>query len=177
MAAYYPLSPTSMMKTNGVGRVKFARYGEIFLDVIRAYCQLRRLSEKPKPPSRETAPAGQMTPKSRHIVVGEAYNAGQTVQELVDHFQVQLGTILDHLTRYALEGNPLGENAGEASQEGFLKFSNLPAEQQAAALKVFKELGIERLKPIFDRLNGAVSYDELKILRLHHLCKQAIVRL
>jgi ATP-dependent DNA helicase RecQ len=109
-------------------------------------------------------------------VVGEAYNAGQTIQELVDHFQVQLGTILDHLTRYALEGNPLGENAGESFQEGFLKFSNLPAEQQTAVLKVFKELGVERLKPVFDRLNGAVSYDELKILRLHHLGKRAFVK-
>jgi ATP-dependent DNA helicase RecQ len=176
MAAYYPMSPTSMMKTNGVGQVKFARYGEIFLDVIRAYCQPRNLAEKPKLPSRETTPAGQITLKSRHIVVGEAYNAGQTIQELVDHFQVQLGTILDHLTRYALEGNPLGENAGESPQEGFLKFSNLPAEQQAAALKVFKELGVERLKPVFDRLNGAVSYDELKILRLHHLGKRAFVK-
>ena len=176
MAAYYPMSPTSMMKTNGVGQVKFARYGEIFLDVIRAYCQPRNLAEKPKLPSRETAPAGQMTLKSRHIVVGEAYNTGQTIQELMDHFQVQLGTILDHLTRYALEGNPLGENAGESPQEDFLKFSNLSAEQQAAALKVFKELGVERLKPVFDRLNGAISYDELKILRLHHLGKRAFVK-
>jgi ATP-dependent DNA helicase RecQ len=104
-------------------------------------------------------------------VVGEAYNAGQTIEALMDRFQVQRGTILDHLTRYALEGNPLGENAGGSPQEGFLKFSNLPTEQQAAALKVFKELGVERLKPVFDRLNGAVSYDELKILRLHHLEK------
>ncbi len=175
MAAYYPLSPASMMRLNGVGQVKFAHYGEIFLDLIRAYCQPRKLTEKPRPPSRETAPAGQMALKPKHIVVGEAYNAGQTIEALRDHFQVQLGTILDHLTRYALEGNPLRDGEGGSPRASFLVLLSLPAEQQAAALKAFEELGVERLKPVFDRLNGAVSYEELKILRLHHLSKRAFV--
>ena len=93
-----------------------------------------------------------------------------------DHFQVQLGTILDHLTRYALEGNPLREGGGGSPQADLLALSNLPAEQQATALQVFEELGTERLKPVFDRLNGAVGYDELKILRLHHLSKRGSVK-
>jgi ATP-dependent DNA helicase RecQ len=166
MTAYYPMSPSSMMKINGVGQVKFSRYGEIFMDVIREYCQPRNLVEKPKRSAREQPPAGQMEFKPRHVVVGEAYNDGQSVQELMEHFQVQQGTILDHLTKYAQEGNPLHEGSE------LLAFSTLSAEQQVAVLAAFEELGAERLKPVFDRLNGAVSYDELKILRLHYLSKR-----
>jgi ATP-dependent DNA helicase RecQ len=38
MAFYYPMSERNMRSTNGVGEVKFARYGEIFLSLIREYC-------------------------------------------------------------------------------------------------------------------------------------------
>jgi hypothetical protein len=30
-------------------------------------------------------------------------------------------------------------------------------------------LGVERLKPVFDWLNGKVSYDDLKVLRIYFL--------
>ena len=36
-------------------------------------------------------------------------------------------------------------------------------------LEAFKKLGAERLKPVFEELGGTISYDELKILRLHYL--------
>jgi ATP-dependent DNA helicase RecQ len=43
-----------------------------------------------------------------------------------------------------------------------------PDEQQAA-MKTFDEMGPNRLKPVFDRLQGRVGYDDLKILRFIYL--------
>jgi ATP-dependent DNA helicase RecQ len=158
------MSPASLAKIFGVGQVKLYKYGQAFLEVIRDYCDQQGLTEKPFPPSQREAPdPRQMELTARHIVVGEAYNAGSTVQELADRFQVQPGTILDHLARYALEGRSLRAGGD------FLARSNLPPEQQMAALAAFEQLGAERLRPIFERLNGAANYDELKLLRLHYL--------
>ncbi len=48
-----------------------------------------------------------------------------------------------------------------------LSYSKLSPEQRQAVITAFKDAGFELLKPIFDRLNGEVSYDELKLLRVY----------
>jgi len=73
---------------------------------------------------------------------------------------VRQNTILAHLFRYAMEGHPV--RAGEDIQT----LSTLPADQQEAVLALFEEIGTDFLKPVFDRLKGTVSYDDLRILRL-----------
>ncbi len=102
----------------------------------------------------------------RHRMVGEAYNQGETIEALMKRFQVQRLTILDHLAKYALEGHPL------RSGDDLLSLLDLTDREQAAALQAFEALGTEYLKPVFDQLDGAVSYDDLKILRLHYLSRR-----
>jgi len=38
--------------------------------------------------------------------------------------------------------------------------------------KAFDQVGSDMLKPVHEKLNGAVNYDELKILRLCYLCEK-----
>ncbi len=173
MAAYYPQSGASLLKISGVGAVKAARYGEVFLDVIRDYCQDHNLAEVPKPDghaARQAAPGAASRASSaggsRTSEVAEAYNAGETIQELMKLYGVGLATILDHLAKHALDGNPLRRG------EDLLTLSNLRPEMQQSVLLAYAELGAERLKPIFERLSGAVNYDELKIMRLIFLSKR-----
>ncbi len=80
--------------------------------------------------------------------------------------QVTMGTILEHLTRYAQAGHPLRN--GEDMQ----LLSSVTPELKQAALAAFQELGTAYLKPIYDQLNGTVKYDDLKILRLLYLISQ-----
>ncbi len=163
MAYYYPMNEQSMRTIGGIGNVKFTRYGEIFLDLLREYCQAKNLIEKPQPPGR---PANRSNPpelSERSIQVGETYNAGHTIQQLAAELQVQPDTILQHLWNYAKAGKTL-RPSGE-----FLALSHLSADQQAAGLVSFKKLGTERLKPVYEELGGMISYDELKILRLLYL--------
>lgn len=41
------------------------------------------------------------------MIVGELYNAGDSIESLSKRYQVQPGTILNHLARYAKAGHPL----------------------------------------------------------------------
>ena len=163
MAAYYPQKVDSLLKINGVGQVKASHYGSQFLEIIQSYCQPRRLEEKSKTSRREIAPLAEKN--ARHVLVAEAYNEGQTIQQLMEHYGVQQNTILDHLVKYAAEGHPL------RGSDDLLALSALSPGEQAVVLSAFKELGPERLSPVFARLDGKVSYEELKILRLYYLSK------
>ena len=68
-----------------------------------------------------------------------------------------------HLTKYALAGNRLRHR-----EDMLLPVIASPEDQQAA-LAAFEELGVEYLKPVFEKLEGRVNYDELKVLRLRCL--------
>ena len=158
MAAYTPQSISSLLKISGVGQVKLRQYGDAFLEVVRQYCEKHGLKENPKatPPQKSDA-------NRRYRIVAEAYNAGETVEGLMARYQVTAGTILDHFARYLSAGNKLRDGADLRAP------SSVAPEQQQAAFAAFDEIGPAFLKPVYDRLDGAVNYDELKILRLLYM--------
>ena len=158
MTAYYPQSVSSLLKISGVGQMKLRQYGEPFLDVIHAYCRKHGLKETSKETTREKSDASR-----RYKMVAEAYNAGETIERLRERFQVMPGTIIDHLTRYVFTGNTLRKGTDIRT------LLSATPEQQQAAFTAFDELGLTFLKPVHDRLHGALSYDELKILRLLYM--------
>jgi ATP-dependent DNA helicase RecQ len=161
MAAYFPQSKESLLNMSGMGKVKYERYGTDFLTIIKVYCRENRIEEKYKTPMREKDDAGR-----RYMVVGDAYNAGESVQNLMARYDVTADTILNHLARYIMAGNPL------RSAEDLIALSNLNPDQQMAVFKAFDILGSDMLKPVYDKLNSTVNYDELRILRLCYLCEK-----
>jgi ATP-dependent DNA helicase RecQ len=161
MAAYYPQSVSSLLKISGVGQVKLRQYGDAFLDVIRAYAKKHELKETPKETTREKSDSSR-----RYVIVAEAYNAGETIQALMERYRVTAGTILEHLTRYLAAGNTLRNG------DDLMLLTSATPEQMQAAVTAFDEVGTAFLKPVFDKLNGVLTYDELKILRLLYMVSQ-----
>jgi ATP-dependent DNA helicase RecQ len=161
MAAYYPQSITSLLHISGVGQVKLQQYGEAFVEVIKSFCEKHDLPESQKEKPREKSDLSR-----RYRIVAEAYNAGETIQSLMERYRVMAGTIIDHLTRFLTAGNPLRKGADPESM------TTASPEQRQAAFTAFEELGTLFLKPVYDRLNGTLTYDELKILRLLYLVSQ-----
>jgi ATP-dependent DNA helicase RecQ len=158
MAAYFPQTASGLLVISGIGQVKAQRYGEMFLALIREYCLKRDIAEKKKEAGRDKSDTGR-----RYFVVGEAYNAGDTVQSLMQKYQVTAGTILDHLTRYVTAGNTLRNGADLQS------LSSAASEQQQAVFAAFDQLGTEFLKPVYDELGATLDYDQLRILRMLYL--------
>jgi ATP-dependent DNA helicase RecQ len=158
MAAYYPQSMTSLLNISGVGQVKLRQYGEMFLDVIVSYCKKHELKENGKEAPREKSDTNR-----RYMIVSESYNAGETIQDLMERYRVTAATILDHLARYLAAGNKLRNG------EDLQTLTSVSPEAQEAAFAAFDELSPTFLKPVFDQLNGMLSYDDLKILRILYL--------
>ncbi len=158
MAAYYPQSMESLLNISGVGQVKLRQYGEAFLEVIQSYCEKHDLNEKHKKTVRDKSDSNR-----RYVIVGDAYNAGETIQSLVKQYKVSVGTIVDHLTRYVSAGNRLRNG------EDLQSLTSITEQQKQTAFAAFDELGIHMLKPVFDKLNATLHYDDLKILRILYL--------
>lgn len=158
MAAYYPQSHSSLLAMSGVGQVKSNQYGDAFLEVIKSYAEKHGLKERQK-----EAPRGKSDANRRYVIVAEAFNKGEAVEELMRKYGVTVGTILDHLARYLAAGNALRKDSDLQS------LSSASPDLQGAVFAAFDELGPAYLKPVYDKLNGALNYDELKILRLMYL--------
>jgi hypothetical protein len=82
---------------------------------------------------------------------------------LMSRYGVTVGTIIDHLSRYLAAGNALRKDSDLQS------LTSATPDQQQAVFAAFDELSPMALRPIFDKMSGALTYDELKILRLMYL--------
>mgnify|MGYP001404287644 CR=1 FL=1 len=70
MSAYYPQSSESLLNISGVGQVKLKKYGDVFLEVIKVYCEKHELKEKPRKSS-SPSPVGKDEPlPARSRIVG-----------------------------------------------------------------------------------------------------------
>lgn len=162
MATYLPKTREEFLQIHGVGSAKLEKHGDHFLALIADY---RRDHPEAEPARRSSQPQRAdppPSPKKRHQLVGEAYNAGQTVEQLSETWNVKHATIINHLYRFYREGCSL--RRGDLSH--LLQISE---DQQARASRVLEELGLEFLQPIFEALNREVSYEDLHIMRLQRL--------
>jgi len=172
MATFFPQSERSLLNIHGVGLAKFEKYGEIYLNSIQQYCQEHDIQERPKQATGQltntpvsnpiSKPASKSGLKRKYVIVGEAFNKGKSVGELMEEFGVKQDTILAHLHSYLQEGHTI-------RSDELLKLSTLPADQQATVLKTIDQLGTGYLKPIFDALNEKISYTEIRILHLYYV--------
>jgi ATP-dependent DNA helicase RecQ len=175
MATWFPASERSLLQVHGVGERKLARYGERFLATIRDYCAERGIVEKirpvvPKQPGQTdeaaAAPARAERAQGRSAEVGERFVAGLPMTDLQALYGVKERTIVSHLYVYLRAG-------GRLPAERVLELSTVGPVERQRALAVMAEMGTAYLRPIYDALEGTVSFDELAILRLYYLCLQS----
>jgi ATP-dependent DNA helicase RecQ len=148
-----------------VGEAKFERYGMIFLQIIRKHCAENNLEERPKvkaTPRRTKKNEPEFKP--RHILFGETYNQGRPLRDLMSEYGIKLSTALDYLYKFHQAGNQL-------RADGLLSLSDLSEGERQKVLNVFNKLGTQRLRPVFDALNGEIGYEELHLMRLFYLGK------
>jgi ATP-dependent DNA helicase RecQ len=166
MATYYPNTRESLSIVYGISRRKLEEYADTFLGIIKEHCIINNIQEKLRiaPLSESASTPLHESVSARHPVSGELFNQGKTIKQIAEILNIQRETALDHLYQRLREKHTFREN-------DFLINSSLTEEQQQSALQSFARLGTERLRPVFDDLNGTISYEELKLLRLYHLCR------
>lgn len=160
MATFFPDNLEQLGQIHGVGEKKLETYGEPFLNEIRAYGQAHGID--PVPILRGPKSPAKPKSTSRCIFIGEACAGGKSVPELMSHFNLAESTVIRHLSDYLREGHGL-------PAERFSGLSGLSTPEKDRVMEAFDRLGSDRLRPVFDALNGEISYEELQRLRLLHI--------
>lgn len=161
MCTQLPLDREAMLEINGVGEVKFARYGQEFMDVIRRYVDNSWSSETAAAENSKQVEIPAADPKesrapkekkiSSHIITWQKYHDGWSLNEIAQERELTLTSIQNHLLKAGAEGYLV-------NWDEFLS-----PDQEQAIMKVALELGTERLSPLKEALPPNISYFAIKI--------------
>jgi len=161
MAMRLPQSLEELRALYGVGEAKLRQFGEQFLACVRTYCE-----EEGIDPAQRRLHIPPSSVKRRFEEVGELFEAGRTIAELQALFGVKRDTVIQNLERYQQAGHQLDHRRVLAASE-------LTPEWQRSVLRRLAAENTHMLGPIFEEFGGLVSYDELRLLRLHLTCRRA----
>jgi ATP-dependent DNA helicase RecQ len=156
MAAAFPTTPESLLRIHGVGERKSEVYGERFRAAIQGYVE-RNGTETPRQSMERSG--SRYDPSRRFHQVGEAFNAGESIEQIQTRWGVTRSTILNHLLQYLRAGNYL-------DADRLLQESTLSLTDQTRIFALFDQLGHQRLGPAFEALEGSIPYEDLHLLRL-----------
>jgi ATP-dependent DNA helicase RecQ len=162
IASHYPRDHEALLNIHGIGVHKIEKYGEILLSIISDYCAVNGIENKS-----EESKVKMYLKKPRHIEISEMYNSGVAISEISDKEEVQQNTIIEHLFRYLQDGGSIRRD---------LLVPLVPSNEKilSAIINAFDRAGFERLKPVFEELNGEVDYETIKICRLYYLSRDRI---
>ena len=163
MGYYYPVSRQSLLNIHGVGEVKLEKYGDIFIETIKEYCIENRIDFKKESVPVEPIHSSQKTREKKHISVGRMFKKGENIDAMAAHFNVKPDTIIAHLTKYMMEGYSLRKT------DELIYHCGVSPDVTENVLQMFKKHGHELLKPVYEAFDDKISYETLKILRLHYL--------
>jgi ATP-dependent DNA helicase RecQ len=156
MARRRPSAPDAFLDVRGVGEHKRDEYAAVFVEAIVAYCTAQvvpmdvRLTPAPlEAEVQREAPTG---PKASSIAAFAHFRRGASIEEVMQEMKRARSTVLGYLHDY-------------------LRYERVtdPAPWIDAAVirrveDAIEAVGRGRLKPIFERLGGEVTYDDIRIV-------------
>jgi ATP-dependent DNA helicase RecQ len=148
MAARKPLVLKDMEEVSGMGQERVARYGELFIQEIRAFLAERQAAGELR--------NGQVKHYSQLLSL-LAFQAGKSVEEIAAERSLSPDTICGHLLWARLKGEPV-----------IVRWPYGPAERQRI-LGEARKLGMSPdapLKPLFEALGGEIPYFRLRLALL-----------
>lgn len=154
----YPQDEHAFMSVLGVGEKKRADFGDVFLAAIRDWLvEHPRLDFEPLTSVSNVA----ITPKIRHEnglndTVSETLNLwklGKSIDEIAAIRSLKDSTIESHLAEAITSGEPLNPRTFYSEDE---------ERKMQKAFEGYEEIA---LKPVFDHLEGRISYGKLKLYR------------
>ncbi|WP_338470442.1 DNA helicase RecQ [Niallia sp. XMNu-256] len=143
MSRYFPVDEASMLGIKGVGQAKFSKYGQAFIDKIKEFVETHQIQVAPIQISRDD---DRDNSQPSHLISYEWYINGKTIEEIAKERKLSKITIQKHILRSAEEGHELNWD------EIFNK------DTEIKVLEILSEMETDKLKPIWEALNGEVDY-------------------
>lgn len=156
LARVRPSSVEKLSTIYGIGEAKLGDFGQTFFDALDKECQGRGLSRDTKLPPQATKPAdGATRPAATNIQAAALFRKGMSVDDAAAQLGRAHSTTVQYLCDF-LQDEPPQSVAAWVSNDVYRQVTD-------AASRV----GAEKLKPIFEALDGKVSFDEIKIVMTH----------
>ncbi len=167
MAANYPTSASELLKMHGVGAIKFNKYGNKFLRVIRIYCKENNIKLKTETAENEYRLKKNKLLKFEQVAL--AYNSGKSIDDILKEFQINLEGLIRHLTKY-------DEQVERIDPGRLMDKVTVDEDTIDKVFELFEEKGAVYLRPIYDALGERVSFVDLHILRFNYLFQRKVVK-
>ncbi len=154
MARLRPTTVEHFHDVYGVGDRKAAEHGERFLSFIESYCQEHQLSTNLPAVKRDAVKSSQPveSPSVAKQRSFDLFEQGKSIDEVATLIGRASSTTSSYLADF------IAARGRTSAQPWVDELTALQVEQAADSLTEF------RLKPIFDALNGAVSYDAIRVV-------------
>jgi ATP-dependent DNA helicase RecQ len=158
LARARPSTPERMRMIYGVGDTKLREFGARFLEVIRTYAVENELMlDLALVPTPRQAPQPERE-RSRPAIVGLAFalfREGLAVEDVMHQLNRARSTVLDYLAEYVRTERPVSVSPW------------VPEDVYQRIAVAAREVGTERLKPIFVALGEKVDYDTIRVVVSH----------
>jgi ATP-dependent DNA helicase RecQ len=153
MARLMPMTDEELLRVPGVGEVKLARYGEVFLGEIAAHVQ----SRKSRAIQRVTASAAtKRSGRKPGETIEETWRyleQGLGLEEIAENRGLVVGTIASHVEKLI-------------EQKRITDIDRFVGPRKRRRIEtLFEQHGIEALAPVVAASEGAVGYEEAKLVR------------
>jgi ATP-dependent DNA helicase RecQ len=155
MARAYPTDDAAFLAIPGVGERKLADYGPGFLGLISDWLESHeRRSFAPLSPSFAPLPKplNPIVNSTAHVTL-ELWRSGKSIEQIAAERALSASTIENHLAQAIANGESIDPRTFyTAAEEAEIR----------AALDGYTD---ESLKPVFEHLEGRISYGKLRIFR------------
>jgi ATP-dependent DNA helicase RecQ len=153
MAEKRPQNLREFEEVYGVGSNKRDKYGKVFLEAIRTFCQEQDLPTNAASSEVANHPNLSNVASYSQMQTWELYRQGLTVQGIANARGMSPNTISGHLV--------------ELMEMGWEVDINLlvESERQQAIVNAIEVIGDERLKAIYEFLQEVYTFEEIKLVR------------
>ncbi|MBS4191513.1 DNA helicase RecQ [Bacillus sp. FJAT-49705] len=150
MSRYYPIDQSSMLRIKGVGQVKYDKYGEFFIEVIKKFISDHNIQIKSMPEISVPEENEKTNDIPSYLVSYNYYLDGQSLNEIAKKRNFSPVTIQDHIIRAVREGNKI-------------QWEEIFDEQtEKIILEAVNRVGKEKLKLIKDEIDPEIDYFTIK---------------
>ena len=150
LARVRPVTAAAFLNVKGVGERKQADLGERFIHLIAAYCRDHQTTSASSAPARPS----QMPNSARSVAFG-LFEQGKSLADVSRSTGRAPGTVAAYLEAYVDERRPESIEAW------------VPAPVYERVVAAGKQSQDGYLKPVFEALNGQVSYESIRIVLKH----------
>jgi ATP-dependent DNA helicase RecQ len=159
LAMQRPSTLEGVSAIRGIGEKKLSEFGQTLVDTIREHCQQFEVTmdvdageaQEVVPPSNRTK---RPNPKKEQAM--GLFAEGQSIEAVAEAIGRARSTCSDYLVQY-IEAEKPQQIRAWVSDDDYQRI-----------VQAISKVPSDRLRPVYDQLNGELSFDTIKIVLTHH---------